>query len=368
MIYIIAAAVVAYLARTLFMFIGASKIRRKSVGQISFTPAISVLVPARNEEETIEQCLIALASSNYPKDKFEIIAIDDRSSDATLQIMQKVAAKYDNIKVLSIKDEQQKQNLRGKAGALHFGAEVAKGEILLMTDADCIVHPEWISTITKNYANEHIGLVASFTLIDGKRLFDIIQSVEWIYMNTMASAGIAFDIPLGCYGNNVSVRRKVYEEIGGYKKIPFSVTEDLSLLKTVHNYGYALHYVTDYRGTVITKPCRTFAEYISQHRRWAMGGLTLGWKAVVFVLSSLLMWVGIVAPLFTANYIYAILLLLLRFAGDFSIIFPSAVKLKQNKLLLYLIPSILFFLIIELIIPFTLFSKKVRWKGQIFKG
>ncbi|MCX8054586.1 MAG: glycosyltransferase [Ignavibacteria bacterium] len=368
MIYIFIAAVVVYLARTLFMFVGAGKIRRKSIGQGEFEPSVCVLVPARNEEETIEQCLISLASSNYPKEKFEIIAIDDRSSDNTLSIMQKVAAKFDNIKVLSIKDEQQKQNLRGKAGALHFGAEVAKGEILLMTDADCIVHPEWIRTIAKNYEDEHIGLVASFTLVDGKRLFDIIQSVEWIYMNTMASAGVALNIPLGCYGNNLSVRRKVYEEIGGYKKIPFSVTEDLSLLKTVHNCGHSLHYVTDINGTVTTRPCKTFTEYISQHRRWAMGGLTLGWKAVVFVLSSLLMWIGIVASLFTANYIFAILLLLLRFMGDFSIIFPSAIKLKQNKLLKYIIPSILFFLIIELIIPFTLFSKKVHWKGQIFKG
>jgi len=368
MIYIFIAAVAVYLARTLFMFIGASKIRRKSVGRNDFVPSVSVLVPARNEEDTIEECLMALALSNYPKEKFEIIAIDDRSTDSTLQIMQKVAAKFDNIKVLSIKDEQQKQNLRGKAGALHYGADAAVGDILLMTDADCIVHPDWIRTIAECYADDNIGLVASFTLVGGKRLFDIIQSVEWIYMNTMASAGVGLNIPLGCYGNNLSVRKKVYEEIGGYKQIPFSVTEDLSLLKTVHKYGHSLHYETDVKGTVVTRPCKTFTEYISQHRRWAMGGLTLGWKAVVFVLSSFLMWIGIVASLLTANYLFAILLLLLRFAGDLSIIFPSVIKLKQNKLLMYVIPSILFFLIIEIIIPFTLFTKKVRWKGQIFKG
>ncbi|HOQ49031.1 MAG TPA: glycosyltransferase, partial [Candidatus Kapabacteria bacterium] len=125
MIYIFIAAVAVYLARTLFMFIGASKIRRKSVGRNDFVPSVSVLVPARNEEDTIEECLMALALSNYPKEKFEIIAIDDRSTDSTLQIMQKVAAIFDNIKVLSIKDEQQKQNLRGKAGALHYGADAA---------------------------------------------------------------------------------------------------------------------------------------------------------------------------------------------------------------------------------------------------
>lgn len=368
MIYIFIAAIVVYLARTLFMFIGASITRNKKIGRDDYLPTVSVLVPARNEEENIEQCLKSLVASNYPQDKFEIIAINDRSTDKTLEIMQKIASEHSNIKVVNITDEQQKQNLRGKAGALHFGAETAKGELLMMTDADCVVHPNWIRTIAQKFADKNIGFVASFTLISGKRLFDIVQAVEWIYMNTMGTAGVAYNMPLGCFGNNLSVRREAYEKFGGYRNIPFSVTEDLSLQKAVHNAGYAMHYVVDLNGTVTTKPCKTFVEYISQHRRWAMGGLTLGWKAVVFVLSSMLMWIGIGLSLATANYAYAIALFGLRFAGDFSIIFPSIVKLKQYRLLPYILPSVVFFLIIELIIPFTLFTKKVRWKGQVFKG
>lgn len=368
MIYIILAAVFVYLARTIFMFVGARKIRRTKIYENDYIPFVTVLVPARNEENNIENCLRSLAESNYPSDKFEIIAINDRSSDRTLEIMQKIASSFPNIKVLNITDEQQKENLRGKAGALHYGANAASGEIILMTDADCIVHKNWIRTFVKYYKDEKVGFVASFTLISGKRLFDIVQAVEWIYMNTMATAGVAFNKPLGCFGNNLSVRRKAYNEFGGYKSIPFSVTEDLALQKAVHNLGYKMHYILDKNATVLTKPCKTFAEYISQHRRWAKGGVTLGWVAVVFVLSSVLMWTGIIASIFTGSYIFAVALLLLRFAGDSSLILPSALILKENRLIPFIVPSVLFFLLIELIIPFTLISRKVVWKGQVFKA
>lgn len=90
-----------------------------------------------------------------------------------------------------------------------------------MTDADCIVHPDWIRTIAECYADDNIGLVASFTLVGGKRLFDIIQSVEWIYMNTMASAGVGLNIPLGCYGNNLSVRKKCMKKLVDINKFHF---------------------------------------------------------------------------------------------------------------------------------------------------
>jgi cellulose synthase/poly-beta-1,6-N-acetylglucosamine synthase-like glycosyltransferase len=368
MIYIFTLAVIVYLARTIFMFVGASKNRRNKIIENDYLPFVTVLVPARNEEENIESCLRSLAESNYPADRFEIIAINDRSSDRTLEIMKNIASSYSNIKVLNITDEHQKQNLRGKAGALHYGANEAKGEIILMTDADCVVHKNWIRTYVKYYKDDKVGFVASFTLISGKRLFDIVQAVEWIYMSTMATAGVAFNKPLGCFGNNLSVRRKAYEEFGGYKAIPFSVTEDLALQKSVHRLGYKMHYILDENATVITKPCKTFFEYISQHRRWAMGGLTLGWVAVVFVISSFLMWTGIVASIALSNYIFAFALLLLRFTGDSLLILPSTLILKQHRLIPFIVPSVLFFLLIELIIPFTLISKKVVWKGQVFKA
>lgn len=368
MIYLVIAAIIVYLLRTLFMFVGSQKIRKKNAqDKNEYFPFVSIIVPSRNEENNIEKCLSSLLASDYPKDKYEILAVNDRSEDSTLNIMQKIAYFNANIKIINLTEARTEKNLRGKPGAIHLAAQEAKGEILLMTDADCEVHPNWIKTVVKSYHNQNLGLQASFTLISGKRIFDIVQAIEWIYMHTMASAGVGNGIPLGCYGNNLSIRKSVYDSLGGYEGINFSVTEDLALEQAVHSKGLEINYLTNLDATVSTLPCNTFKEYISQKRRWAIGGTALGWKAVVFVLSSILMWLGVIASIIALNPLWVFALLFTRIAGDYALIYPAMKILKQEHLRGMILPSIVFFMLIELIIPFTLFSNKVVWKGQVFR-
>lgn len=367
MFTIIIIAVLLYLMRTVLFYFGAERIRRRNtVKSTSYQPMVSILVPARNEEDKIESSLRSILQSNYPKDRFEIIAINDRSEDKTLSIMQSLAGKYSNIKIVNLTEPRTDSNLRGKPGALHHGSLQASGEVILMTDADCIVNPDWILTMAQNYKDPELGLQASFTLIEGNRIFDLVQAVEWIYMHTMASAGMGLNQPLGCYGNNLSIRRSVYENLGGYPKIPFSITEDMALERAVFYSGNKINYLTDIEATVTTLPCQTMSEYMSQHRRWAIGGLGLGWRAVAFTLSSVSIWAGIALSIYLGNPLWLATMFFTRIAGDFAVILPSAVLLKQNHLLKWIVPSVFFFMIIELILPFTLFSRKVKWKGQIF--
>ncbi len=203
--------------------------------------------------------------------------------------------------------------------------------------------------------------------MSGTRVFDLIQSVEWVYMHTMASAGVGLNVPLGCYGNNLSITKKDYFAVGGYPNIPFSITEDMALQKAVFKAESKLNYLIDINSTVTTLPEKTFSDYISQHRRWAIGGLALGWKAVFFVLSSLMLWIAIGVSLATGNILWLSAILFTRFAGDYAIIYPSLNTLEQYHLRPYIPISVAFFMFIELILPFTLISRKVVWKGQVFK-
>lgn len=368
MIYIIIVAIGFYLFRTISLYIGVANIRRRNKKSSSdFTPFVSVIVPARNEQSNIESALRAISESNYPPESYEIIAINDRSNDDTYNIMNSLTKDIPNLKIVNLTEPREEANLRGKPGALHLGILQSKGDIILMTDADCIVEPNWIRSVVQPYKDDSLGLQASFTLISGERPFDFVQAVEWIYMHTMASAGMGLNQPLGCYGNNLSIRREDYFALGGYPEIPFSITEDMALEKAVFEKGRGINYLTNHDAVVTTLPCETFKEYVSQHRRWAIGGLALGWRAVIFVLSSLLIWSALIVAIATGNLLWLFAVLFTRIAGDYALIYPTLMILRQYKLRPWLVPSILFFMLMELFIPFTLLSRKVVWKGQVFK-
>ncbi len=361
-------AIVIFAIRTSFFSIGAYLERRKEyhTGELKNFPFISVIVPARNEEGNIRQCIESIAKNKYPKDRFEVIAVNDRSTDSTGKILNDLHSSFPNLQIVTVTEETAIHNLKGKPGALEAGIRVSKGSIILMTDADCTVRENWIETIAKGYENPNVGLVASFTHIKGNRIFDKIQAVEWICMNTMGSGGIGIKQPLACYGNNMSVKKSDFDKIGGYSNIKFSVTEDLALLQAIHKLGRKIRYITNPEALAVTFPCVDLKEYFNQHHRWAIGGLSLGWKAVFFVISSLAVWIGIITAIVTYQPIWLGAVLISRIICDFILINPSIRILKKQKLYPWIIPSVLFFILIEATLPFLILNKDIKWKGQLF--
>lgn len=362
-------AIALFSIRTILLIYGGAVTKRKSALGLTrdYQPFVSIIVPARNEEKNIDNAIKYLSKSDYPIDKYEIVAVDDRSSDSTPERLEKLKAHVPNLKIVSVKETNGQNNLKGKAGALDNGIKQAKGELILMTDADCEVNPKWISTIVNHFSNPKVEIISSYTNIKGERIFDKIQAVQWVYLQKMASAGPAFNFPLGCFGTNLSIRKKTYNDIGGYGNIPFSVTEDYALLKAVMNRGGEAVYLTNPLATVTTNPCITFTELVSQLRRWARGGFDLKWVAFYFVLSSIAVWTGLITSIISGSYLLFLILLLVRLFGDFFIISPSLIGIGKSKLIKWTIPAVAFFLIMELLIPPLMINTKIQWKGQVFK-
>lgn len=364
-IYLVSA--ILFAIRILFIAVGVSRERSKRVQPLnSGRRFISVVIPARNEEQLIEKCVRSVAQSNYPADLYEIIVINDRSEDSTGQILATLAQQIPNLRIVTVTHARPAGNLKGKPGALDVGISQAQGEIILMTDADCTVSPEWISTINAQFDNPKVGLTAAFTTIRPHSFFQSLQAVEWTLNHTMAQAGVGLRQPLGCFGNNLAVRRSVYHEVGGYAGIPFSVTEDLALLRAVHASHHHLRYVCHHTAAVETMPCLTFAEYVSQHQRWARGGLGLGWRAVVFVILSATLAVSLLTAVLTGNFLLLPVIIAIRLAGDVAVIYPSLSQLQRNDLRIPAIFSVLFLMALEMVIPLISLKKTVRWKGQTF--
>ena len=121
---------------------------------------VSVVVAARDEEKHIGKCIKALVNQSYPENLYEIIIVDDRSTDMTAEIVRELSQQNSLIKLIQIKEKS--KDIAPKKHALETGIKAAKGEIILTTDADCEPTPEWIK-IMVSYFETDVGLVAGFS-------------------------------------------------------------------------------------------------------------------------------------------------------------------------------------------------------------
>ncbi len=306
-------------------------------------------------------------ANNYPTDKFEVIVINDRSTDRTGEVLEFLQNVYSNLKVVTLTDKLTHKNLRGKPGALQAGIYASNGDIILMTDADCTVNENWIKSVSKTFLDEGVGLTAATTNIKSNNAFEIAQAVYWVYMHTMACAGIGLNQPLGCFGNNLSIRKTDFIQLGGFENIDFSMTEDLALQQAVFRNKRKIRYLISDDSCIETLPCRTFGEYLKQQHRWALGGIDLGWRAAIFIISSVALWFGLITSLIFCDLYWFLTILLTRFLFDFLLIFSSLMRLKKLKLCLWIIPSAFMFIIMELFVPFLLLDREIVWKDQVFK-
>lgn len=338
-----------------------AKARNRPSNQSLLT--VSVIVPARNEEDNLALCLHSLLQSTYHN--YDIIVVNDRSSDRTGEIANSFATQYPQIKVIHAMEERE-GNLKGKPGALHLGIKHSHSDLIMMTDADCTVADTWIESIAKQFNNPHVGLVASYTVVQGKSFFEHMQDMEWLMNHTLACIGVSLDQPLGCFGNNLSIRRDVYNQIGGYPGIPFSVTEDLTLLQTVHKSGWKIMYPCDHDCAVETKPCINWSDFIKQLQRWVKGSNGLGWRRHIFVLFACIFWTFLAYALYQHAWNELIIILIIRIMGDYLLVIPSLAALKRMNKIAYVFPGMIFMMIIEAIIPFLFLKKSVIWKGQKF--
>jgi len=360
--------IVTYWVRTALMVVGAWLERRRQYSQPTEDrlPPVSIVVPARNEEHRIARCLESLASLDYPSDRLEIIVVDDRSTDRTAAVVASYAERIPELRVLSLA-EPRSGNLRGKAGALDYGILHARGEIILLTDADCAVDPGWVHAHVAAYRSSDVAMVCAYTLVAGTDPFARFQAVEWNTTNTMASAGVYYRQFLGCFGNNMSIRREVYCMLGGYRAIPFSVTEDLALLQAVGRAELGIAYLCSKQSCVETEACATLAEYIQQHQRWVHGAKALGWRAYTFVATTLLYWLGVIASAVAGSWLIAAAIVLARLGADAVLNVPSLVRLGRRDLVWWIFPTTLAFGFLELSLPFLALSRSIRWKDQVFE-
>ncbi len=352
-----------YLLMHLIMLIGLLVNSRKTK-KSSFEPKVSIVICAKDEEGSIEDCIKSLLDLNYPIEKLEVILVNDRSVDRTKEIMITYTQKHTSLKYYEVTASHEK--LKGKTNALAKALKLTTGEIIFTTDADIKVNRNWIRRMLDHY-DENTGVAAGFSVILPKGLFYGLQSADWLYLLSVASGGDGVGVPISCVGNNMSYRKDAYDKIGGYENIKFSITEDFLLLQKIHKDSEykRTQFPVDDDTKNITLPCTDLTTLFRQKKRWAMGGMGEFNFGIVVGMFSWLMGAVILTGwsyLSIQDYLFFVITKLI---ADSVFLFPAIKEFKMFKVYLYMPLYEIYFAIYVIITSVLLaVDRKVVWKGQ----
>jgi len=334
---------------------------------------ISVIIPFRNEEKNILTNLKSIEAQDYPKEKFEIIYINDFSKDNSLKLLQdsKIA---DNIKVISV-PEQFSVNAHKKR-AVRYGIENSIGKIIVTTDADCVYEKTWLSSLINNL-DEETGFVSGpVEFIDDGTFFSKIQKLEFAGLIITGAGLIGAGSPTICNAANIAYRKNVYDEVGGFKdQMDLSSGDDeLLMQKIAKDTDYNVKFSTNKNSIVRTHSNKNVAEFYHQRKRWASKGLFYGDKNLIIKLVLIyLFYIGLVlqpilAITLSGHFFISILAsLLLKSIFEYKI-------LSRGKKILFNNLSLKPFIIAELLqVPYIIIAGFVgafgnlKWKERKIK-
>ncbi|MCD4792310.1 MAG: glycosyltransferase [Bacteroidales bacterium] len=326
---------------------------------------LSVIIPFKNEEKNLETLIHNLSNQTLKNNLYEIILVNDNSTDNSVKVLEQLLSNKDNFKLIHSDSKPE-----GKKTALSFGITRAKGDLIVTTDADCTHNKKWLETIL-NYYNKHKPkMLIAPVLMQGKSFFGNMQSLEFLSLiaSTAGSTGIGH--PIMCNGANLSYEKKVYEEFKDALNMKEKSGDDIFLLHNIKKkYPKEIHFLKSNDAVVYTKAEKSLKSFFRQRVRWASKSSSYKdsdsiISSIIVLLSNLLLIVLYVLSIFDISFLTtALVLTMLKIIPDLILILLSAGYFKIKKLIAYFPVTMTvypFYIVITAVAG--LFTKKISWK------
>jgi cellulose synthase/poly-beta-1,6-N-acetylglucosamine synthase-like glycosyltransferase len=300
---------------------------------------VSVIIPFRNETENILNSLQSMEELDYPKDRFEVIYVNDFSDDNSVEILCR-ARKSDNIKVLSVPEGYSKYE--HKKRAIRYGLECSRGEIIVTTDADCVHSPKWLKTLLSKFDAETGFVSGPVEFSEQGTFFSRLQKLEFSGLVLTGAGLIGIGQPLICNAANIAYRKRVFDEVSGfeYKHSLSSGDDELLMQKIKKETSWKIKFCMNKLAIVETSPNRTLNQFYNQRKRWASKGLFYSNKLLILKLIliflyylsfPLLLVLGLfISPLFLIMMSCS---LLIKALLEFLVIKTGAAKLFREDIM-----------------------------------
>ncbi len=232
---------------------------------------LTIIIPARNEEQKIGACLNSVCSQQYPAHLYEVLVVDDHSTDNTANIVKKYAGK--NVQLISLKDELSGGTLNAyKKKAIEVAVARANGELIIATDADCIVNENWLNTIAAFHHKHNAAFIAMPVTYDSSSTFiEIFQSLDFMTLQGITGASVHKKIHSMCNGANLAYTKKAFEDVNGFKDIDnIASGDDMLLMHKIYNQQPEKVFFLKSKEVIVqTAPMKTIKDFFNQRIRWA---------------------------------------------------------------------------------------------------
>jgi glycosyltransferase involved in cell wall biosynthesis len=331
---------------------------------------VSVVIAYKDEEATIGELLNDLKSQNYNKDFFEIILVNDHSTDNSLNICKSFQQQIKNLSITNIPE-----NCFGKKKALKHGISIAKGNLILTTDADCSVSINWITSFSNYYLiSKNKLIIGSVLLKEPKGMVQKFFELEQISITASTAGSVILGHPIMCSGANLAFEKEIYNTI--VNKMAFQVPsgDDMFLLMAIKKkWPENIGFLKSSDAIVYTKPEQNLFKYIQQRRRWISKSKFYTDRhiigvALIVAITNFCLFVSVVITFFN---IKALIICILLFATKIivdSLLVHSVLKFYNKKNIFR------YFILAQIAYPFYvvfigIYGKfgKYKWKGRLYK-
>ncbi len=246
----------------------------KTDGHIPLTeyPMVSVMVPAHNESIVIRKTVEALLKFDYPQDRYEIIVINDNSTDDSAQVLERIQARHPDRKLIVINTDKVVGG-KGKSGALNIGLSVASGSVLAIYDADNTPQADALTLLVENLmADDKLGAVIGKFRTRNKKasLLTRFVNIETLAYQCMNQAGRYFFFKLCTIpGTNFVIRRSIMERMGGWDTK--ALAEDTEISFQIYRMGYYIKQMP--LAVTWEQEPHLLSVWFRQRTRWSKGNI-----------------------------------------------------------------------------------------------
>lgn len=321
LIIISVAVLVIYSALMIWLFVGIySASLPKLHSTNSMNPSVTIIVSLRNESTNIGVLLEGLQALKYPENLLEIILVNDHSTDSTYEDL----LMFQSSQITILNNEG-----AGKKRAIETGVEVAKGDWVAVTDADCIIPKTWLSSMVKSITDNSKMILGPVFISDTNSFLGSLQAIEFLGLQGATAGSAGMRKPISANAANMLFRKDVFEEVNPYvDNYELKTGDDQFLLMAISSrYSNSVVYSKRKESIVLTKPVDNFRQYMSQRIRWASKGSSYSQfipqlVGMIVFITSLLVMIDFAYAVKTENWVVFIIPFSIKLVCDLWVVLP----------------------------------------------
>jgi len=247
----------------------------------------SIVIPARNEAANIEKCVQSILQNEYPQQLFEIITVDDFSTDETATAVLQLQKKFPNLRLIQLKDHLTGKQNSYKKKSIEVAVSLAVYEWIITTDADCAVKPAWLAMLDA-YIQKHdpVFVAAPVKFTNTGSFISVFQCLDFISLQGITAASVGAGLLSMCNGANLAYRKDAFYMVDGFRGVDDIASGDDMLLmhKIKKQFPAKTGYLFSKDAIVSTPPMPDWKSFINQRIRWASKATNYNDKKIFLVL------------------------------------------------------------------------------------